>query len=236
VQAVIDTMGDAYPELRQRAQHLVQTTRAEEERFLATIDGGMTRFDELAPLRSTQGSSALRGEIDGEDAFRLYDTYGFPIDLTELMARERGYRVDIVGFEAALERQRTQSQEERKSRNLGVAADALGDLAAWERAPSDRDVARAGRFVGYDTGHHRLGRRRGATVGRRTRGGHAQRDAVLRRERRTGVRPGRDHRAGLARRRGRGAQGRRKSRRGRHAARRAALRTRQRARADRAPT
>ena len=151
VQTVIDTMGDAYPELRQRAQHLVQTTRAEEERFLATIDGGMARFDELAPVRSTQGSSALRGEIDGEDAFRLYDTYGFPIDLTELMARERGYRVDIVGFEAALERQRTQSQEERKSRNLGVAADALGDLASWERAPSDGDVAQAGRFVGYDT-------------------------------------------------------------------------------------
>ncbi len=151
VQTVIDTMGDAYPELGQRAQHIVTTTRAEEERFLATIEGGMARFDELAPVRSTQGSSALRGEISGEDAFRLYDTYGFPIDLTELMARERGYRVDIVGFEAALERQRTQSQEERKSRNLGVAADALGDLASWERPSADEELGRAGAFVGYDT-------------------------------------------------------------------------------------
>ncbi|GLC27509.1 alanine--tRNA ligase [Roseisolibacter agri] len=150
VQTVIDTMGDAYPELGQRAQHIVTTTRAEEERFLATIEGGMARFDELAPVRSTQGSSALRGEISGEDAFRLYDTYGFPIDLTELMARERGYRVDIVGFEASLERQRTQSQEERKSRNLGVAADALGDLASWERPSPDEELGRAGAFVGYD--------------------------------------------------------------------------------------
>ncbi|MGZ8467933.1 MAG: alanine--tRNA ligase [Gemmatirosa sp.] len=150
VQTLIDTMGDAYPELRQRAQHIVATTRAEEERFLATIEGGMARFDELAPVRSTQGSSALRGEISGDDAFRLYDTYGFPIDLTELMARERGYRVDIVGFESALDRQRTQSQEERKSRNLGVAADALGDVANWERGESAGELAGAGAFVGYD--------------------------------------------------------------------------------------
>src|SRR5687767_624366 len=120
VQTVIETMGEQYPELVQRAKHLVDTTRAEEERFLATIDGGMKRFDELAPEQSTQGSSALRGTLSGEDAFRLYDTFGFPIDLTELMARERGYVVDIAGFETALERQRTQSQEERKSRKLGV--------------------------------------------------------------------------------------------------------------------
>jgi alanyl-tRNA synthetase len=151
VQTVIDTMGEAYPELVQRAQHLVATTRAEEERFLATIEGGMARFDELAPGRSTQGSTALRGEISGDDAFRLYDTYGFPIDLTELMARERGYRVDIVGFESALDRQRQQSQEERKSRNLGVAADALGDVTTWERATSESDLGTAGEFVGYDT-------------------------------------------------------------------------------------
>jgi alanyl-tRNA synthetase len=148
VEVVIDTMGDVYPELRQRAQHLVATTRAEEERFLATIEGGLARFDELAPVRSTQGSTALRGELSGEDAFRLYDTFGFPIDLTELMARERGYLVDIVGFERALDRQRTMSQEERKSRNLGVTADALGDLESWERGLEPIDGA--GAFVGYD--------------------------------------------------------------------------------------
>ena len=139
VEAVIETMGDVYPELRQRASHLVATTRAEEERFLATIEGGLARFDELAPRHTTQGSTGVRGTVSGEDAFRLYDTFGFPIDLTELMARERGYTVDIAGFERALERQRTQSQDERRSRNLGVTADALTDLAGWDIVPFTRD-------------------------------------------------------------------------------------------------
>jgi len=154
VEEVVARMSDVYPELAQRKQHIVETTKAEEERFLATIDGGMARFDQLAPLGSTQGSTHLRGTISGEDAFRLYDTYGFPIDLTELMARERGYTVDIAGFEAALAHQRSQSQAERKSRKLGVGADDFADLAAWRSsAPNDEAAAAlpATRFVGYDT-------------------------------------------------------------------------------------
>jgi alanyl-tRNA synthetase len=131
VSVVLDSLGDVYPELRQKAAHIAETTRAEEERFLATIDGGMKRFDEIAPGHTTQGSTALRGTVSGEDAFRLYDTFGFPIDLTELMARERGYTVDISGFETALARQRELSQEERKSRKLGVAVDELADAKAW---------------------------------------------------------------------------------------------------------
>ncbi|HEX5971666.1 MAG TPA: alanine--tRNA ligase [Gemmatimonadaceae bacterium] len=148
VQAVIDTMGDAYPELRQRAEHLLQTTRMEELAFLATIEGGLARFEQLAPAHTTQGGLAVRGTISGEDAFKLYDTFGFPIDLTELMAHERGYTVDIPGFEAALGRQRTRSKDERKSRKLGVEADVLGDLSTWERAAGEQEDAR---FVGYDT-------------------------------------------------------------------------------------
>ncbi len=147
VQAVIDSMGDFFPELRSRAQHIVDTTRAEEVRFLATIDAGMSRFEELAPVGSTQGSTTIRGSLSGQDVFMLYDTYGFPIDLTELMARERGYLVDIAGFEAALQVQRSQSQEDRKSRKLGVAADVLADLASWQTEPA---ALRALRFVGYD--------------------------------------------------------------------------------------
>jgi alanyl-tRNA synthetase len=154
VQAVLDTMGDVFPELRQRASHILETTRAEEERFLATIDGGMSRFESLAPaIGSTQGSTHLRGTISGDDAFRLYDTFGFPIDLTELMARERGYSVDIAGFEAALGAQRAQSQEERKSRKLGVVSDELSDASRWERAASSPDAGEAlaaTPFVGYD--------------------------------------------------------------------------------------
>jgi len=151
VQDVIETMGDVYPELRQRSAHVLETTRAEEERFLATVDGGMKRFDEIAPVHTTQGSSQVRGTVSGEDAFRLYDTFGFPIDLTELMARERGYTVDIAGFEAALGRQRSMSQEERKSRKLTVSADDLADLEAWEAREAAKGMLPASSFVGYDT-------------------------------------------------------------------------------------
>ncbi|MCC7053561.1 MAG: alanine--tRNA ligase [Gemmatimonadaceae bacterium] len=147
VQAVIDSMGDVFPELRSRAKHILDTTRAEEVRFLATIDAGMSRFEELAPLGSTQGSTAIRGTVSGQDVFTLYDTYGFPIDLTELMARERGYLVDIAGFEAALQVQRSASQEDRKSRKIGVGADVLADMAAWQVEPASLASAQ---FVGYD--------------------------------------------------------------------------------------
>ena len=155
VDEVIKSMSDVFPELTQRRHHILETTRAEEERFLATIDGGMARFDQLAPAGgSTQGSTHLRGTISGEDAFRLYDTYGFPIDLTELMARERGYAVDIAGFESALAQQRSQSQAERKSRKLGVSADDFADLTAW-RSSGATDASSAAlpptNFVGYDT-------------------------------------------------------------------------------------
>ena len=152
VESVVATLSDVYPELQQRRAHLLETTRAEEERFLTTIDGGMRRFDEVAPAHTTQGSTELHGTISGEDAFRLYDTFGFPIDLTDLMARERGYTVDIAGFEAALGQQRQQSQEERKSKKLGVGADELS--TGWE-APNVQTAAPATlpetSFKGYET-------------------------------------------------------------------------------------
>ncbi|HEY8175786.1 MAG TPA: alanine--tRNA ligase, partial [Gemmatimonadaceae bacterium] len=149
VEVVIELMGDVYPELRQRAKHIVETTRVEEQSFLATIEGGLSRFDQIAPAHTADGSLDLHGTISGEDAFRLYDTFGFPIDLTELMARERGYVVDIAGFEAALDTQRRRSQEERRSKKLGVEADTLGDLSQWQvaKGSTTADVA----FVGYDT-------------------------------------------------------------------------------------
>src|SRR5262249_20355607 len=137
-----------YPELSARRKHIVDTTRAEEERFLATIDAGMERFEEIAPARSTPGSSGVHGTISGEDAFVLYDRYGFPIDLTELMAHERGYGVDIAGFEEALGHQRRRSQIERKSKMLSVSVSALDDQEGWQVAPESGVNAR---FVGYDT-------------------------------------------------------------------------------------
>jgi alanyl-tRNA synthetase len=156
VRVVIEQMGDVYPELRHRSKHIIDTTRAEEERFLATIEGGMRKFDELAPQKTTQGSTTMHGTISGDDAFRLYDTFGFPIDLTELMARERGYSVDIAGFEVALQAQRTQSQEERRSKKVGVAGDALAGgkwiTGAGESAAGAGPMERTGEVTAADDG------------------------------------------------------------------------------------
>ena len=146
-QTVIDSMGEAYPELRQRSRHILDTIRQEEQGFLATIEGGLTRFDQLAPVRTSHAGKDVQGTISGDDAFRLYDTFGFPIDLTELMARERGYVVDIAGFEAALDQQRKRSQDERKAKRVGVALDGLSSLNDFETASEGP----AATFVGYDT-------------------------------------------------------------------------------------
>ena len=147
VEKVIAMMSGQFPELGARRKHIIDTTRAEEERFLATIDGGMSRFEQLAPTGSTQGSSTVRGTIVGDDAFKLYDTFGFPIDLTELMARERGYLVDLEGFERALDVQRRQSRDDRKAKKIVVGIDELGDLAQWAVGSGQSPVAA---FVGYD--------------------------------------------------------------------------------------
>jgi alanyl-tRNA synthetase len=143
-------MREQFPELAVRKKHILDTTRAEEERFLATIEGGMTRFEELAPEGSTQGSTHSRGTIAGEDAFKLYDTFGFPIDLTELMARERGYLVDIAGFERALDTQRKASQEDRKSKRISVVTDDLANLSSWTSEHEALHTVSTGKFVGYD--------------------------------------------------------------------------------------
>ena len=136
VEAVIERMGEAYPDLVSRRDHLLRTTRAEEARFLATIDAGMGRFDEIAP---PDGS----GIIPGTEIFRLYDTFGFPVDLTELMASERGYRLDLEAFERELEQQRKRSREDRAAADIGLDADALAD--GWVTIADGEQE-----FVGYE--------------------------------------------------------------------------------------
>ncbi len=149
VAAVVDRMGDVFPELRLRREHLLKTTRAEEERFLSTIEDGLARFDELAPVSgeddARQAPLADRPDqrvIPGDEAFRLYDTFGFPLDLTELMARERGYEVDEAGFEAALGAQRERSRADRAEAGLGVAQEE--SLEGWTILVEDPQE-----FVGY---------------------------------------------------------------------------------------
>ncbi len=137
VDAVVDEMADVFPELPSRREHLLSVTRAEEERFLSTIEGGLGRFDELAPEDG-------EGVIPGPEVFRLYDTFGFPLDLTELMAAERGWRVDAEGFEAALEAQRERSRADRAA--SGVQIDDAEGLDGWTILDEGEQ-----RFVGYES-------------------------------------------------------------------------------------
>src|SRR2546426_954562 len=101
--SVTGVMGDVYPELASKEPHVERVTRAEEERFLETIEGGLSRMEELRH----------QPVISGEDAFKLYDTYGFPLDLTQMIAAEHGHSVDVEGFEQALGQQRRRSRAAR---------------------------------------------------------------------------------------------------------------------------
>ncbi len=135
---LIDLMGEFYPELRARAEHIEAVTRAEEERFLETIEGGLKRLDEL--------TGGPPGVIAGADAFKLYDTYGFPLDLTQLIAAERGFSVDVEGFEQELGRQQERSR----------AAAGAGPAIVKRSRGKDRNFVRVKprarqHFVGYQT-------------------------------------------------------------------------------------
>ena len=100
---VVDTMGDAYPELRERQSHVEKVIETEEKKFNETLDRGLDNFRKMA--KGVEGK-----EISGEAAFKLYDTYGFPLDLTEQMAREQGLSVDTEGFEEAMEKQKEKAR------------------------------------------------------------------------------------------------------------------------------
>ncbi|WP_233842011.1 alanine--tRNA ligase [Dyella sp. 2HG41-7] len=102
VKPLVEEMGAAYPELAAKQSFVEEALRMEEQRFGETLEHGMRVFDEVAAKSGTT--------IPGEDAFRLYDTYGFPVDLTADIARERGLSVDMAGFEQSMEQQRERAR------------------------------------------------------------------------------------------------------------------------------
>src|SRR5690606_4063184 len=112
---LVAEMGEAYPELAQAASRVAQVLKQEEERFGETLEHGMKILD-AALADVPQG-----GRIAGATLFTLYDTYGFPVDLTADICRERGVEVDLEGFDAAMERQREQARAAGKFK----AADGL---------------------------------------------------------------------------------------------------------------
>jgi len=127
VDVVAKTMGDVFPEIREKQKHIKETIKREEESFNRTLDKGIELFErEAASEKST---------ISGTFAFRLYDEQGFPLDLTELMARERGLTVDVDGFEKLMNEQRERARKAQKKETIAVE----GELTA---TPT--------KFLGYD--------------------------------------------------------------------------------------
>ena len=125
------TMGDVFPEIREKQQHVEDVLRREEEAFNKTLDRGIEEFnlalEVAAPAkRLLLGiASPRKRRSPGHIAFELYDTYGFPLDLTELMARERGMSVDVAGFEKLMEEQRARARQAQKKEIISVSEENL---------------------------------------------------------------------------------------------------------------
>jgi alanyl-tRNA synthetase len=135
---VVDRMGGTYPELAAKREYILDLSETEERRFLETIEGGLRRLDELF----ASGAAV----IPGEEAFKLYDTFGFPIDLTQLIARERGVGVDLAGFDTALAAQRNRSRQATRG-GRATAAPAAGTRqrrVKWQILKRGRQ-----KFTGY---------------------------------------------------------------------------------------
>ncbi len=129
VDTLVEQMGEAFPELKNRKAAVRVTLEREEASFNETLDRGLRRFEESLP---DVKDSTLSGEV----AFQLYDTFGFPIDLTELMCAERGIRVNMQVFEECMEEQRKKAQAAQKSnvvRALDISTDAVTEFVGFDQ-------------------------------------------------------------------------------------------------------
>jgi alanyl-tRNA synthetase len=133
---VVDLMGGAYPELRAAAKTIAQATQDEEERFIATLDQGLPILNELVSKAQASGQAALAGH----EVFKLYDTYGFPLDLIVEACREQGVKLDEAGFQRALDEQRNRARR-TSGFEAAAAKPAVAELAGRIRPT---------RFVGYE--------------------------------------------------------------------------------------
>ncbi len=137
---VIRESHDGYPELLEKQEFIRRVLTEEEHKFNATIDQGLSILSELEDDLSSRNEKVL----SGKDAFRLYDTYGFPVDLTNEILEEKGFNVDMDGFKAAMDEQRQKARDARKTSNyMGKAATVYDDI--------DKTITTE--FVGYDTLH-----------------------------------------------------------------------------------
>ena len=137
VPILAEQFDDTFPELDAQKDFVARVVKEEENSFLRTLENGIKRFEEVKERTLSKGKE---NSIEGKEVFELYDTFGFPDDLTDLMAREAGMKIDIEGFEKALNEQRKRSQK-----------DAASEKSDWHEIQEDESVNVD--FLGYDTLH-----------------------------------------------------------------------------------
>lgn len=136
-ETVIAESKDGYPELEEKREFILKVLSEEEEKFNKTIDQGLSILNEMQEEMQAAGSKVL----SGENAFKLYDTYGFPMDLTQEILEEKGFTIDEEGFKACMEEQRKKARSARKETNyMGADATVYDEI----------DTAITTKFVGYD--------------------------------------------------------------------------------------
>ena len=133
VPVLAEVMGDAFPEINKQQKHVQNVIQAEETSFGLTLDRGLEIFEKMVSTPETKATE----QLSGEDAFKLYDTYGFPVDLTRLMCEERGIGTDENGFDKLMHEQRTRAREAGKFK---------ATLDEWTEISAGQDS----KFVGYD--------------------------------------------------------------------------------------
>ncbi len=144
VPVLTEVMGDAFGEIRERAEYVSTVIEAEEAGFGRTLDRGIEIFASAAK----RAQKAKDKTITGDDAFTLYDTYGFPLDLTELMARERNLKVDTGKFEELMDEQRARARAAQKDVSIGVNLSGV-ELPSTDDSPKYEGSSCTSRIVGF---------------------------------------------------------------------------------------
>jgi alanyl-tRNA synthetase len=143
VPILVDTMGDIFPEIGEKQDHIMRVIKSEEEGFNATLDRGLEIFNDVVGRLKRSGEKT----IPGKDVFKLYDTYGFPLDLTALLARERGLEIDEDGFNTLMGEQKERSREGR-----GTSIDVPTAITISEAfAPVIKSNSKLLNFTGYNS-------------------------------------------------------------------------------------
>lgn len=140
VDILANTMGNVFPEIVEKKDYIKKVIKAEEESFNSTLDRGIELFDEIIKKLNKQKSKV----IPGEDIFKLYDTYGFPVDLTNVMARELNFALDEDGFNKLMDQQKIRGREASKDKFASVSV-TINDLSEFNLTTKEPTI-----FTGYD--------------------------------------------------------------------------------------